>query len=93
MLSFLISSGVVASVLKSRRNSVKPVALDTVVLWDQITFDNSSTHLPFFWSNKHFLIPKNINPFALSTASLDCGWYTDENFAWVPKDLQYSLKV
>jgi hypothetical protein len=31
--------------------------------------------------NKHFLIPKKIKPFALSTAPLDCGWYTDENFA------------
>jgi hypothetical protein len=81
MLSFLISSGVIASVLKSRRKGVKPVALDMVVLWDQITFGNSSTHLPFVWSNKHFLIPEKIRPFALSTAPLDCGWYTDENFA------------
>jgi hypothetical protein len=32
MLSFLISSGVIASVPKSRRKDVKPVALDTVVL-------------------------------------------------------------
>jgi hypothetical protein len=48
MLSFLISSGVIASVLKSKRKGVKPVALDTVVLWDRITFGNSSTHLPFF---------------------------------------------
>jgi hypothetical protein len=63
------------------------------VLWDQITFGNSSTHLPFFWSNKHFLIPENIRPFALSTTPFYCGWYTDENFAWVPKVLQYSLKV
>jgi hypothetical protein len=39
------------------------------------------------------LIPENINPFALLTAPLDCRWYTDENFAWVPKDLPYSLKV
>jgi hypothetical protein len=48
MLSFLISSGVIASVPKSRRKGVKHVALDTVVLWDQITFGSSSTHLPFF---------------------------------------------
>jgi hypothetical protein len=48
MLSFLISSGVIASVPKSRRKGVKPVALDTIVLWDQITFGSSSTHLPFF---------------------------------------------
>jgi hypothetical protein len=73
MLSLLISSGVIALVPKSKRKGVKPVALDTVVLWDQITLDNSSTHLPFYWSNKHFLIPENISPFALSTAPLDCG--------------------
>jgi hypothetical protein len=48
MLSFLISSGVISSVLKSKRKGVKPIALDTVVLWDQITLGNSSTHLPFF---------------------------------------------
>jgi hypothetical protein len=48
MLSFLISSGVIASVPKSKRKGVKPVALDTVVLWDAITPGNSSTHLPFF---------------------------------------------
>jgi hypothetical protein len=73
MLSFLISSGVIASVPKSKRKGVKLVALDTVVLWDQITLGISSTHLPFFWSNNHFLIPRNISPFALSTAPLDCG--------------------
>jgi hypothetical protein len=27
------------------------------------------------------LIPEKIRPFALTTAPLDCGWYTDENFA------------
>jgi hypothetical protein len=73
MLSFSISSGVIALVPKSKRKGVKPIALDTVVLWDQITLGNSSAHLPFFWSNKHFLIPKNISPFALSTAPLDYG--------------------
>jgi hypothetical protein len=73
MLSFLISSGVIASVPKSKRKGVKPVALETVVLWDEITLGNSSTHLPFFWSNKYFLIPENISPFSLSTAPLDCG--------------------
>jgi hypothetical protein len=75
MLSFLISSRVIASVPKSKRKGVKPVALDTVVLCDQITFGSSSTHLLFF------LIHENISPFALSTAPLNCGWYTDENFA------------
>jgi hypothetical protein len=48
MLSFLICSGVIASVPTSRRKGVKPVALDTIVLCDQITFGNSSVHLPFF---------------------------------------------
>jgi hypothetical protein len=32
MLSFLISSGVIAFVPKSKRKGVKPVALDSVVL-------------------------------------------------------------
>jgi hypothetical protein len=48
MLSLLISSGVIASVPKSKQKGVKPVAFDTVVLWDQITFGNSSTYFPFF---------------------------------------------
>jgi hypothetical protein len=30
--------------------------------------------LPFFWSYKHFLIPENISPLALSAAPLDCWW-------------------
>jgi hypothetical protein len=74
MLSFLISSSVIASVPNSRRKGVKSVSLDTVVLCDQITFGNSSVHLPFFWSYKHFLIPKSISPFALLAAPLDRGW-------------------
>jgi hypothetical protein len=32
MLSFLISSGVIASMPKSNQKGVKPIALDTVVL-------------------------------------------------------------
>jgi hypothetical protein len=48
MLLSLISSGVIASVPKSKRKGVKPVAIDTVVLWDKITLGISSTHLPFF---------------------------------------------
>jgi hypothetical protein len=65
---------------------VKPVALDTVVLCDQITFGNSSVHFPFLL-NKHLLIPENTKPFALSTAPLDCGWYTEENFEGITIEL------
>jgi hypothetical protein len=36
MLSFLISSSVIASVPKSEQKGVKPVALDTVVLWTRL---------------------------------------------------------
>jgi hypothetical protein len=73
-LSFLISSGVIASVPNNRWNGVKLVALETIVLCDQISFGNSSVHFPFFWSYKQFLIPENINLFALSTAPLDREW-------------------
>lgn len=33
---------------------VNLVALHSVVLCDQMTFGSSSTHLPSFWSCKHF---------------------------------------
>jgi hypothetical protein len=73
MLSFLITSGVIALVPNSKPNGVKLVALDTMVLCEQITFSNSSIHFPFFSSYKHFLIPENISLFALSIATLACG--------------------
>jgi hypothetical protein len=71
---------------------VKPIALDTIVLWDQITLDSPSIYLPLLWSYKHFLIPEKVIPFTLSTTPLNYRWYTEENFTWVPRVLQYSLK-
>jgi hypothetical protein len=89
MLSFLISSGVIASVPKSRRKGVKPVALDTIVLWDWITFGNSSTHLPFFWSNKHFLIPKKSGhlPFQLLR------WTADDTLTKISHEYPRSCNI
>src|SRR6185437_8298480 len=50
----LSSSGLMASAPYSSLNEVNFVALHSVVLWDQITFGSSSTHLPFFSPNRHF---------------------------------------
>ena len=60
------------------------VALDSVVLCDQITFGSSSTHLPFGYSVMFFLTPEKVIPFALSIAPLDCGWYTEAKHNLVP---------
>jgi hypothetical protein len=38
--------GIIASVPNSKRKGVKPIALDTIVLWDQITLDSPSIYLP-----------------------------------------------
>jgi hypothetical protein len=43
----LASSGVFASSPNRSLNGVNPVDLDTVVLWLQTTFINSSGHFPF----------------------------------------------
>jgi hypothetical protein len=41
----LISSSVIASVPNNKRNGVKPIALNTVVLWDQISTCPSSDRI------------------------------------------------
>ena len=60
------------------------VALDSVVLCDQITFGSSSTHLPFGCSVMFFMIPEKMIPFALSTIPFDYGWYTEAKHNLVP---------
>src|SRR6185503_15672571 len=69
----LSSSGLIASTSYNNLNGVNFVALHSVVLWDQMTFGSSSTHFPFFRSNKHFLMALKIMPLALSTTPLDSG--------------------
>ena len=68
------------------------MALQVVVLCDQTTFGSSWAHLPRGRSVMFFLIPVNIFPFALSSAPLDYGWYTEEKWILVPMLKQNCLK-
>jgi len=70
----LTSLGNIASSPYRSLNSVKPVVLDVVVLWDHTTFGSSSTHLPLPRLNRVFAIAENITLLALSTAPFDSGW-------------------
>ena len=88
---FLHSSGVIASCLKKSRNGVKPVGLAIVVLIDRKTLGNSSTHFPFARPCRRFTTPVKTMPFALSTAPLDCGWYTDAKRTLIPRPSQKCL--
>jgi hypothetical protein len=47
-LSLASSSGHIASGPYNNLNGVNLVALDSVMLCDQLTLDNSSAHFPFF---------------------------------------------
>jgi hypothetical protein len=49
------------------------VVLVATVLCDQMTFGNSSTHLPFGCSMMFFLMPVIMMPLALSISPLDYG--------------------
>jgi hypothetical protein len=68
------------------------MALD-VVLCDQMTLESSSTYLPFGHSMMFFLIPVNMMSLALSTAPLDCSWYTEAKHKLLPSSVQNYLKV
>jgi hypothetical protein len=50
----LISSGMTSSSQYSNQNGVKFVALDVVVLWDQMTLGNSSAHFPLPFPSSSF---------------------------------------
>jgi hypothetical protein len=82
-LRYFISSGNTASAPYINQNGVKFVTLHTVVLWLHIAIGMISAHLPFFSPSSIFLIPLKIREIALSTAPLDCGWYTDANATFV----------
>jgi hypothetical protein len=56
---------------------VKPVDLDTVVLWLHTTLINSSDRFPLDWLKINFIIPVIIIPFALSTNPFYSGCLTD----------------
>jgi hypothetical protein len=60
-------------------NGVNLVALDSVVLCDQMTLDNSSAHFPFFWSKRHFFIAEKIWPLALFWLR---HWIEDDTQKW-----------
>jgi len=53
-------------------NGVNLVALDSEVLCDHTTFDNSSAHLPYSDWTCILLMLEKIIPFALSTVPFDC---------------------
>jgi hypothetical protein len=72
---------------------VKFVALHTVVSWLHTVVGMTSAHLPFFSPSSIFLIASKIREFALSTAPLDCGWYTDVNVTFVPICWQKYLNI
>jgi hypothetical protein len=65
-------------------NGVKPVDLDTVVLWLHTTLINSYGHFPLGWLKINFIIPVIIIPFALSTSPFDSGCLTDAKWIFVP---------
>jgi hypothetical protein len=67
------SSGRTASAPYINRNSVKFVALHTVVLWLHSSCGMTSVHFPFFSPLRIFLIASNIRPLSLSTAPLVWG--------------------
>jgi hypothetical protein len=70
-------SGVIASSPNGSLKVVKPVDLDTVVLWLHTTLINSSGHFPLGWLKINFIIPVIIIQFALSTNPFDSGCLTD----------------
>jgi hypothetical protein len=88
-----ISSGSTASAPYINQNGVKFVALHTVVLWLHVAIGMTSSHLPFFSPSSIFLIASKIREFALSTASLDCGWYIVANATFIPIHWQKSLNI
>jgi hypothetical protein len=92
-LRCFISSCSTASAPYINQNSVKFVALHTVVLWLHTTVVRTSAHLPFFSPSSIFLIALKIREFALSTVPLDCGWYTDVNATFIPICWQKSLNI
>jgi hypothetical protein len=80
----LASSGVIASSPNRSLNRVKPVDLETTVLWFHTTFINSSGHFPLGWLKIDFIIPVIIILFALSTSPFDYGCLTDAKCIFVP---------
>jgi hypothetical protein len=88
----LISCGVMASDLYSRRKGVNPVARHSVVFSAQTASGSRSAHLPFLSSRSIFLITVKILSLARSTTPLDCGWYTEAKASLVLMEKQKSLK-
>jgi hypothetical protein len=78
------SSRVIASSPNVSLNGVKPVDLETVVLWFHTTFVNSSSHFPFGRLKIDLIIPMRIIPFARSTRLLDSRCLTNAKCISVP---------
>jgi hypothetical protein len=89
----LASSGVIASSPNKSLKGVKPVDLETVVLWLHTTLISSSGHFPLGWLKINFIIPVIIIPFALSTSPFDSGCLTDAKCILVPIQSQKTLNV
>jgi hypothetical protein len=80
----LSSSGVIASSPNRSLKGVKPVDLETVVLWLHTTLINSSGHFPLGWLKINFIISVIIIPFAVSTSPFDSECLTDAKCILVP---------
>jgi hypothetical protein len=63
---------------------VKPVDLETVVLWFHTTFINSSGHFPFGRLKIDLIILVGIIPFPRSTRPLDSGCLTNAKCIFIP---------
>jgi hypothetical protein len=82
--TLLASSGVIGSSPNRSLNEVKPVDLETTVLWFHTTFINLFDHFPLGWLKIDFIIPIIMIPFALSTSLFDSGCLTDAKCIFVP---------
>jgi hypothetical protein len=89
----LASSDVIASSSHRSLNRVKPVDLETTVLWFHTTFINLSGHFPLGRLKIDFIIPIIMIPFALSTSPFDSECLTNANFIFVPIWSQKALNV
>jgi hypothetical protein len=92
-LQYFISSSSTTLASYINRNGVKFVVLHIVMLWLHTVVGMTSVHLLFFSPSNIFLIALKIREFALSTAPLDCGWYTNVNATFVPIYWHKSLNI
>jgi hypothetical protein len=89
----LASFSVIALSPNRSLNGVKPVDLETVVLWFHTIFINSSSYFPLGWLKIDFIIPVIMISLAHSTNPFDSGCVTDAKCIFVPIWSQKALNV